>query len=244
MIDSRSFSGHITYQAQINPIVVKKQLQISLDSRDGALQILEPSERTPFKTAKLVFHILDTGDQLSVKTSLLEKEMRKFFLGNFDYQAIFQGKSMLEGKPVLNPQEKVAYKAELVKRFFSLKEAGAHFSVPIRVFTVTDLKGLVISQTKEDKNTSDFNKKQKVSNLPVFPKDSIVETVKSNLENDFDKDLSKEEIELISQVFTEIYDKKNQASYEEKKSSFPIERRAVLVEALDYIIQRFQFKYN
>jgi hypothetical protein len=241
-IDFKNFSEHITYQAQINPVVVKKQLQISLDSRDGALQILEPSKQSPFKTAKLVFQILDTGDQLLVKTSLLEKEMRKFSFGNF--QDIFKGKYMSELKPILNTQEKAAYKAELVKRFFPLKEAGAYFFVPIRFFTVTDLKGLFISQDKEDKNTSYFKEEQQVSNLPVFPKDSIVETVKSNLENDFDKDLSKEEIELILQVFTEIYEKKNQASYEEKKSSFPIERKAVLLEALDYVIQRFQFKYN
>jgi len=42
MNSSINFSGNIPYQSQINPVVVKKQLQISLDSNQGALGLLEP----------------------------------------------------------------------------------------------------------------------------------------------------------------------------------------------------------
>ncbi len=71
-----NFSGNIPYQSQIQPVVVKKQLQISVDSKYGALHILKPSKQTPFKTAKIVFSILDTGDQFLVKTTPFEKDWK------------------------------------------------------------------------------------------------------------------------------------------------------------------------
>jgi hypothetical protein len=276
MINSQSFSGHITYQEQINPVFVKKQLQISLDNNQGVLGLLEPSKKSAFETEKLVFHVLDTGDQFFVKTSLLEKEMRKVFFGNFDYQAIFQGKSMLEGKPVLNPQEKVAYKAELVKRFFSLKEAGAHFSVPIRFFTVKDLTGLLSEEKKEVKNPVVYHDLKEHIQEPIQNKNlveikksslseqellyqqksmenerTLIQSLRSNLENDYETDLAESDIDLVINKFSEILENNKSITIESDQQLFIQQKKTELkklgkedlIFAFEYVLERSKGKY-
>ena len=268
MNSSINFSGNIPYQSQINPVVVKKQLQISLDSNQGALGLLEPSKKSSFKTAKLVFHFLDTGDQLFVKTALIEKEMRKFSFGNFDYQAIIQGKSMTEGKPVLNPQEKASYKAELIKRFYSLKEAGAHFSFPIRIFTVKDLTGFIAEEKKEVKNPA-FHEShqidiQKPLDMPILSEQellyqqkirenelTLIQSLRSNLENDYETDLSETDIDLVINKFSEFLENNKSITIESDRKLFIEQKKTELqnlgknhlILALDYVLERSKGKY-
>lgn len=149
-----SVSPHIQhtnrYHVSIEkPIQVKKAIQISLNSCEGFLSVEQPRGDLPFNSAKIVFNSLESGEQFLVKTSLLEKEMRKFNVGNFDYQSLLAGREFKEGKNVLPRQVREAFKTELVKRSMTLKNEGILFNVPIQSFNLSFLRKITQSRKEQ-----------------------------------------------------------------------------------------------
>ena len=262
------------YHASIleRPIKVQKAIQILLNSHEGVLGVEQLRGDLPFNSGKIIFNSLESGEQFLVKTSLLEKEMRKFNLGNFDYQTLLAGREVKEGKYVLPKQIREAFKTELVKRFMSLKSEGILFKVPIQSFNLSFLRKITQRSTEqaplfqrtpevsasapkdmsEQKTQPLFNQGEINYQAHVLEKDlKLIEALRANLENDYETDLSEQDIDLVIIKFSEIQEKKKSISIEsdirqcieEKKQELRSSEKACLVEALEFVLQRAKEKY-